>query len=73
MGATNLLEFFEKYPDEASRIEGFKAKRLEMGIICKKCKHTKHYFRKTDLKFQYKKCGSHVSPLAVNAQLYYKT
>ncbi|HHT8814029.1 TPA: IS1595 family transposase, partial [Flavobacterium psychrophilum] len=33
----NLPEFFEKYPDEASCIEGFKAKRLEMGIVCKKC------------------------------------
>jgi hypothetical protein len=57
----NLPEFFEKYPDEASCIEGFKAKRLEMGVVCKKCEHTEHYFRKTDLKFQCKKCGSRVS------------
>lgn len=57
----NLPKFFEKYPDEASCIEGFKAKRLEMGIVCKKCEHTEHYFRKTDLKFQCKKCGSRVS------------
>lgn len=33
----NLPKFFEKYPDEVSCIEGLKAKRLEMGIICKKC------------------------------------
>ena len=32
-----------------------------MGIVCKKCKHSEHYFRKTDLKFQCKKCGSRVS------------
>jgi hypothetical protein len=32
-----------------------------MGIVCKKCEHTEHYFRKTDLKFQCKKCGSRVS------------
>ncbi|SNA88603.1 transposase [Flavobacterium psychrophilum] len=57
----NLPEFFEKYPDDASCIEGFKAKGLEMGIVCKKCEHTEHYFRKTDLKFQCKKCGSRVS------------
>ena len=69
----NLPEFFEKYPDEASCIEGFKAKLLEMGVVCKKCKHTEHYFRKTDLKFQCKKCGSHVSlrsgPVMENSNL----
>ena len=57
----NLREFFKKYPDEPSCIEGFKSKRLEMGIVCKKCQHTAHYFRKTDLKFQCKKCGSRLS------------
>jgi hypothetical protein len=57
----NLRKFFDKYPDEASCIEGFKDKRLEMGVVCKKCQHTEHYFRKTDLKFQCKKCGSRIS------------
>jgi transposase-like protein len=57
----NLRKFFENYPDEASCIEGFKIKRLEMGVVCKKCQHTEHYFRKTDLKFQCKKCGCRVS------------
>jgi transposase-like protein len=61
MRAMNLPEFFEKYPDESSCIDGFKAKRLEIGVVCKKCTHTEHYFRKTDLKFQCKKCGSRVS------------
>jgi hypothetical protein len=57
----NLRSFFEKYPDESSCIEGFKAKRLEMGVVCKKCEHTAHYFRKADLKFQCKKCGNRIS------------
>ena len=57
----NLRNFFEQYPDESSCIEGFKNKRLEIGVVCKKCNHTEHYFRKTDLKFQCKKCGSRVS------------
>ena len=57
----NLRNFFERYPDETSCIEGFKAKRLEMGVVCKKCQHTEHYWRKTDFKFQCKKCGSRVS------------
>ncbi len=57
----NLSKFFKKYPDEQSCIDGFKSKRLEMGLVCKKCQHTLHYFRKTDLKFQCKKCGSRFS------------
>jgi hypothetical protein len=56
-----LIEFFEKYPDESSCINGFKNKRLEIGVVCKKCQHTAHYFRKTDLKFQCKKCGTPIS------------
>lgn len=57
----NLRKFFEKYPDESACIEGFKNKRLEMGVVCKKCQHTEHYFRNTDLKFQCKKCGCRIS------------
>lgn len=57
----NLRTFFEKYPDEASSINAFKNHRLSTGIICSKCEHTEHYFRKTDLKFQCKKCGSRKS------------
>lgn len=30
-------------------------------LFVKNCEHTEHYFRKTDLKFQCKKCGSRVS------------
>ena len=56
-----MIKFFEKFPDESSCIEGVKNKRLEMGIVCKKCQHTEHSFRKTDLKFQCKKCGSRLS------------
>lgn len=57
----NLTSFFEKYPDEHSCIEAFKSKRLELGLICKKCSHTEHYFRKGDLKFECKKCHSRQS------------
>ena len=57
----NLRKFFQKYPDETSCIEGFKAMHLEQGVVCKKCQHTAHYFRKTDLKFQCKKCGNRIS------------
>lgn len=57
----NLSEFFQKYPDESSCVEAFKTKRLELGVTCKKCQHQAHYFRKSDLKFECKKCRSRVS------------
>ncbi len=57
----NLSEFFEKYPDEASCVEAFKNKRLELGVVCAKCGCTEHYFRKTDYKFECKKCHSRKS------------
>ena len=56
-----LRQFFEKYPDEYTCIEEFKNKRLENGLVCKKCHHTQHSFRKTDLKFQCKNCGNRLS------------
>jgi len=62
----NLSTFFEQFPDEASCIEAFKSKKLQIGILCKKCQHTEHYFRKGDLKFERfaarcKKCKSRQS------------
>ena len=56
----NLRKFFEKYPDEASCIEGFKKNRLDAGLVCAKCEHMEHSFRKTDLKLQCKKCGNRI-------------
>ncbi|KUJ59325.1 hypothetical protein AR687_23215 [Flavobacteriaceae bacterium CRH] len=56
-----LREFFEKYPDEETCIEEFKNKRLQNNLICKKCQHNLHSFRKVDLKFQCKKCGNRMS------------
>lgn len=57
----NLSDFFEKYPDEASCVEAFKNKRLELGVVCQKCGCTEHYFRKGDYKFECKKCHSRKS------------
>ncbi|PWB25999.1 hypothetical protein DCO46_07145 [Flavobacterium sp. HTF] len=56
-----LRAFFEKYPNEATCIDEFKNKRLENGLICKKCSHNLHSFRQTDLKFQCKNCGNRIS------------
>ncbi len=54
----DLSKFFKKYLDEQSCIDGFKCKRLEMGLICKKCQHTLHYFRKSDLNLNIKNVAS---------------
>lgn len=32
-----------------------------MEVVHKKCENAEHYFRKTDLKFQCKKCGNRIS------------
>ena len=54
-------ELFKNFPDEASCIQTLKEKRLQVGVVCKKCSHTEHYFRKGDLKFECKKCKSRQS------------
>jgi len=56
---TSLL--FQNFPDESSCIQTLKEKRLQVGVVCKKCSHTEHYFRKGDLKFECKKCKSRQS------------
>jgi Zn finger protein HypA/HybF involved in hydrogenase expression len=56
-----LQGYFEKYHNEETCIEDFKNKRLKNGLICKKCSHNIHSFRKVDLKFQCNKCGKRIS------------
>ncbi|OXG00815.1 transposase-like zinc ribbon protein [Flavobacterium araucananum] len=53
-----LREYFEKYHNEETCIEELKNKRLQNGLVCKKCAHNTHSFRRVDLKFQCKKCGT---------------
>lgn len=56
-----LREYFEKYQNEETCIEELKNKRLQNGLVCKKCQHNLHSFRRIDLKFQCKKCGNRLS------------
>lgn len=53
----NLLDFGSYFPDEGSCIEHFKAQREQLGLSCKKCNNTTHYWKKDKLAFQCKKCG----------------
>ncbi|SHG82772.1 hypothetical protein SAMN05444388_104370 [Flavobacterium johnsoniae] len=56
-----LRKYFEKYHDEETCIEELRDKRLQNGLSCRKCSHNQHSFRRVDLKFQCKKCGSRMS------------
>lgn len=53
----NLLDFSNYFPDEESCIEHFKTQREKLGIVCKKCNNSTHFWKKDKLAFQCKKCG----------------
>ena len=53
----NLLDFGNYFPNEESCIEHFKSQREKLGVFCKKCNNTTHYWKKDKLAFQCKKCG----------------
>jgi hypothetical protein len=56
-----ILDFFNKYPDENSCKLAFKAHREEYGVICEKCKTTKHYWLKNKELYECKSCGFRMS------------
>ncbi len=53
----NLFDFSEQFQDEKSCIDYFIKKREELGVTCKKCDNTNHYWKKDKQLFQCKKCG----------------
>ncbi|MCK5702230.1 MAG: IS1595 family transposase [Cyclobacteriaceae bacterium] len=57
----NLFEFTGKFPDEASCVAHFKKVRDKLGIKCKKCGGTAHYWKKDRESYQCKKCGSRIT------------
>lgn len=57
----NILKFNERFPDEESCEEFFKAKRIKEGVICKKCRGKEHYWLNTKSMFQCKSCSFRTS------------
>jgi hypothetical protein len=53
----NLLNFIKDFPDELSCKEKFKAFRDKVGVKCKGCGHTEHYWLSTIDQYKCKKCG----------------
>ena len=57
----NLFEFVNRFPDEVSCQAHFKEERDRLGIICKKCGCSKHYWKKDRESYQCKKCGKRIT------------
>ena len=51
-----LLEFSKKFPTEKSCRLHFKSVRDQQGVVCKKCKHTDHYWLQYKEQYQCKQC-----------------
>lgn len=52
----NILEFVQTFPDEASCRSYWKSHRESLGIVCKKCGNTDHYWLKGKSQWGCKKC-----------------
>ena len=57
----NLIEFSDHFPDEASCKAKFKELREQEGIVCRKCGHTEHYWKKDKEQYECKKCNARMS------------
>lgn len=57
----NLFEFTDRFPDESACIAHFKEVRDELGVVCKKCGHSEHYWKRDRESYQCKKCGKRIT------------
>ena len=51
-----LIEFFSQFPDEESCRVSFREYRMKVGVTCRKCKGTAHYWMQTIEQFQCTSC-----------------
>ncbi|RAI85727.1 transposase-like zinc ribbon protein, partial [Algoriphagus yeomjeoni] len=56
-----IINFINRFPDEASCIAFIKEQRIQEGIFCKKCTGNKHYWLENKLSFQCASCGFRTS------------
>jgi NAD-dependent dihydropyrimidine dehydrogenase PreA subunit len=57
----NLFTFTAHFGDEQSCRSHFKAERDKQGVTCKKCSHTKHYWKRDKECYECKSCGFRTS------------
>ena len=53
----NLFDFIDRFRTEQDCITYFKIVKEKLGVICRKCQNTGHYWKSDKLSFQCKKCG----------------
>ncbi|MBV7439796.1 IS1595 family transposase, partial [Weeksellaceae bacterium TAE3-ERU29] len=57
----NLFNFSVHFGSEQDCQAHFKAQRDKQGVICSRCGHTEHYWIKSRLSYECKKCRSRTS------------
>lgn len=57
----NLFEFINRFADEAACVAHFKEVRDQLGIMCKKCGCSEHYWKSDKKSYQCKKCGKRIT------------
>ena len=57
----NIINFINRFPDEASCIDFIKEQRSQQGEICKKCTGSRHYWLENKHSFQCASCGFRTS------------
>ena len=57
----NLIDFADKFPDEESCKLKFKELREQEGIMCLKCGHDQHYWKRDKEMYECKKCQTRIS------------
>jgi hypothetical protein len=57
----NLIKFSEMFPDEQSCKEKIKSLRDEIGVVCAKFGHTRHYWKKDKEMYECTGCGFRTS------------
>ena len=62
----NILNFMQRFPDEASCIAYLKEQREQSGIVCKHCGCTEHRWDANKLVFECKHCHHNAPELLWN-------
>ena len=57
----NIFSFTAEFDSEESCRTHFKQERDKIGVVCKKCKNTTHYWIKSQWSYECKKCRSRTS------------
>ena len=54
----NILNFAIEFPDEATCLQKFKEQRDQVGVVCRHCNCTEHYWLKNKQAYECKNCHS---------------